>query len=75
MSSAKADSSAAVYRYQEHDALGHRDKAIAAYGSRYVDQMCVRAGAWKHGKALVRFLESDDLVIVRTRLLRRVRAA
>lgn len=63
------------YVYTDCDALGRLDKAIAAYGSAYVDRLCVRAGAWWRGKALVRFPDSGDVVVVRTRLLRRVRAA
>ena len=63
----------ARYLYTDRDGVGIQDPAIRAYGSPYVGLTCERAGAWKRGKALVRF-ESGALVVVRSRLLRRVRA-
>lgn len=64
---------AAKFVYTDRDGAGIQDPAIRAYGSPYVGLTCERAGAWKRGKALVRF-ESGALVVVRSRLLRKVRA-
>jgi hypothetical protein len=60
------------YVYTDRDGMGVQDPAIRAYGSRFLNQVCVRAGAWHRGKALVRFVDSGELAIVRARLLRKL---
>lgn len=59
------------YLYTGRDGMGRLDKAIVAYGSPYVGQECVRAGAWRPDKAVVRF-DDGSVVVVRSRLLRKV---
>lgn len=59
------------YVYTDRDGVGTVDPAIRAYGSPFVGQRCVRDGAWKHGKALVRFADGT-VVVVRARLLRKI---
>jgi hypothetical protein len=60
------------YLYTDRDGMGRRDKAITAYGSRFVGLTCERAGPWRPDKAIMRFADGS-VVVVRSRLLRRVR--
>jgi hypothetical protein len=59
------------YLYTDRDGTGRQDPAIRAYGSRFLGRICVRAGAWWRGKAVVRFTDGT-LVVVRARLLRKL---
>jgi hypothetical protein len=59
------------YVYTDRDGIGVQDPAIRAYGCQWIGQECERAGAWRRGKALVRF-QDGTLVLVRSRLLRKI---
>jgi hypothetical protein len=48
---------AAKYVYTDRDGTGRQDPAIRAYGCRFVGRECERAGAWRPGKAIVRFTD------------------
>jgi len=61
------------YVYTDRDGIGRPDPAIRAYGCLFVGRICERAGAWWRGKAVVRFVDTGEIVVVRARLLRAIR--
>jgi len=62
-----------TYLYTDRDGVGVQDPAIRAYECRFVGRVCERAGAWHRGKAVVRFIDTGELAVVRSRLLRKIR--